>query len=158
VESVEGSGSTFIIELPVATAETAPSAVPVPVAPSPAPAKKGRVLVLDDEPTVGMLVKTILTGCGYEVTNCLVPAEALEKLRQGGYDLLILDIRMPGMSGIEFVEELRHRWPELLSRILFITGDTSDLTTREYLKTHQIPFITKPFEKKELEDKVNALL
>ncbi|MDV2989771.1 MAG: PAS domain S-box protein [Dehalogenimonas sp.] len=158
VESVEGSGSTFIIELPVATAETAPSAVPVPVAPSPAPAKKGRVLVLDDEPTVGMLVKTILTGCGYEVTNCLVPAEALEKLRQGGYDLLILDIRMPGMSGIEFVEELRHRWPELLSRILFITGDTSDLTTREYLNTHQIPFITKPFEKKELEDKVNALL
>ncbi|MGI2335865.1 MAG: hybrid sensor histidine kinase/response regulator [Dehalogenimonas sp.] len=158
VESVEGRGTTFIVELPITpvvtdlVASKALEEAPV------VPPGKAKILVVDDERTVMVLVKAILAGKGHEVEECDNPLKALARLRENTYDMIIIDIRMPDMSGIELVEEIRHRWPEMVSRILFITGDTSDLTTREYLNTHQIPYVSKPFEKKELEEKVNALL
>jgi DNA-binding response OmpR family regulator len=120
--------------------------------------RRAKILVVDDERSVGALIRVILTRLGHEVQECYSPQEALDKLVDNTYDIVILDIRMPGMSGIELLDVIKGRWPKMVSRVLFITGDTSDLSTRTYLNAHNIPYISKPFERHELEEKVNALL
>ncbi len=156
-ESAVGHGATFIIELPVPPVEI-PPIIEEPM-PEPVKAvKHARILVVDDEPTVRLLMRTILTRDGHVVEECDDSRQVMQKLQETGYDVILLDLRMPGMSGMELFSAISTRWPKLAQRIIFITGDTSDSDTREYLANHQIPFITKPFDKKTLEDKVNALL
>ncbi|TFG45679.1 MAG: response regulator, partial [Dehalococcoidia bacterium] len=120
--------------------------------------KRAKVLVVDDEPGVRSLIRVILTGNGHIVEECDNPRQVLEKLIDTTYDLIIMDLRMPGMSGMELYSEISTRWPNLARRVIIITGDTSDAVTREYLDTLQIPSITKPFDRKTLEEKVNAIL
>ena len=157
VDSVEGQGTTFIIDLPITAVDENPE-VEMPVIETVRAVAGARILTVDDEPTVGALVRTILTGAGHQVTDCRTPQEALDKLRENTYDLIVLDIRMPGMSGIELYDEIKARWPEMTGRVMFLTGDTSDLVTREYLSAHDVPYITKPFERRVLRDKVDDIL
>ncbi len=82
----------------------------------------------------------------------------LQKLEQASYDLICLDSRMPGMSGIRLYEIIISKWPELADKVIFITGDTSDNGIEEYLNNHNLLYITKPFDRKTLEDKVITLL
>ncbi|ADJ26433.1 PAS/PAC sensor hybrid histidine kinase [Dehalogenimonas lykanthroporepellens BL-DC-9] len=157
VKTVVGKGTTFIVELPMTPVETVSAVENQETQPVKA-IRSAKILVVDDERSVGALIRVILTRQGHEVQECYGPQEALDKLVDNTYDIVILDIRMPGMSGIELLDEIKVRWPKMVSRVLFITGDTSDLSTRTYLNTHNIPYISKPFERHELEEKVNALL
>ncbi|MEN8613662.1 PAS domain S-box protein [Dehalogenimonas sp. THU2] len=157
VESREGEGAAFIVELPIVESV----ALPVVEAESVNThhvINKAQILIVDDEPTVGELVKAILNRFGHEVTVCHDPLLGLERLTENSYDFIILDIRMPGMSGIEFYNQVKQRWVHMADRVMFLTGDTSDLVTREYLNTHNIPYIVKPFDRMEFLDKVNKLL
>lgn len=158
VRSTRGEGATFIIELPV-VGETEPPIIHTEtVKLDESVINKARILVVDDEPTVGALVKTLLENIGHEVVVCQTPQLGLETMSGAAFDFIIMDIRMPGMSGIELYNQIKHRWPDLADRVMFLTGDTSDLVTREYLNTHNIPYFVKPFDRMEFIDKVNALL
>ena len=156
-ESQPGQGATFVIELPITTGdkqvdvkETSPEIK--------VPAKKATVLVIDDEPSVRSLVHVMLAQNGHTVDESDSFDKALDQLAGRAYDLIFLDVRMPGMSGTELYTEMTKRWPALVGQIIFITGDTSDQATREYLTQHKVPYLSKPFDHKKLEDMVALVL
>ena len=66
-----------------------------------------RILVVDDEPQIRRVMRTTLAARGYEVDDARSGEDALEKLRAGRYDLVLLDINMPGMGGVETCRTIR---------------------------------------------------
>jgi signal transduction histidine kinase len=159
VESEPGQGTTFIITLPVtsppeeaiATGASSLSASPVKV-------KSAHILVVDDEVAIMALVKALLVKEGHIVDVTDDATVAFEKLGSERYDAVLMDIRMPGTSGVEIHEKITLAHPELAGKFLFITGDTSDANTRDFLEKNELLFITKPFDKETLLKKVNELL
>ena len=67
-------------------------------------------------------------------------------LEQGQYDLILADLKNPDMSGKEFFQELGIRMPDMISRVIFITGDAASPNAREFLDGTGRPVIEKPFE------------
>jgi len=158
-ESVLGKGAAFIITLPI----TPQSKEPVPAVETKTSAKKpanlkASVLVVDDEQSIRSLIKNILAKNGHAVEGTGNPGEVMLKLEKSSYDIVLIDIRMPGMSGTDLYTELKTKWPDLARRVIFITGDTSDFVTRKFLEEHNLPYIAKPFDQDALVAKVNELL
>ena len=158
--SAPGEGSEFIIDLP-SSAAGAPEAV------SPATdsgndeysGKLLRLLVVDDEPAVRAMVSRIFGGNGHRVDECDRATGVMDLLADNdyAYDAILLDIRMPGMSGTELFSRILEKHPEQARRVIFITGDTSDLVTRKYLETHSIAYVSKPFDRAALEAAVKRV-
>jgi PAS domain S-box-containing protein len=159
VESEVGKGATFIITLPLTQPiEVLPDTlVPATTTLSPV-VKPARILVVDDEKTIQGLVSAVLSHSGHTVDATGDAAEALTKLESTAYDVVLMDIRMPGMSGMELYAKVIEQHPEMKNRFIFITGDTSDAQTRVFLEQNNLPFITKPFDRDTLEQRVNGLL
>jgi PAS domain S-box-containing protein len=157
VESQLNQGATFIITLPITQpAEEAPAVVITAVLAE--KVKAARILVVDDEESIRKLVTTILAQSGHTVDATGEAKEALTKLESTHYDAVLMDIRMPGMSGMEMYNIIKERHSELTGKCIFITGDTSDATTRAFLEQNKLPYISKPFDKETLLKKVNGLL
>ncbi|MGI2335880.1 MAG: PAS domain-containing hybrid sensor histidine kinase/response regulator [Dehalogenimonas sp.] len=158
VDSKLGVGTTFTIKFPlIQSQDIEPKTTPE--------ARRARrvvssahVLVVDDEPTIRALIKSILSMQGHLVEDTDNPQQALKMLGESHFDLIFLDIRMPSMSGMELHEIILTRWPKQAENIIFVTGDTSDLLIREYLATHQIPYISKPFDRATLEKVAGEML
>jgi len=150
VASKPGRGSTFTVRLPLLSDE--PESKPETLAaehPS-GPAVAGNILVVDDEASVRAFVDKILQAQGHTVTMTDNPYQALREMESGSFDAIIIDMRMPGMSGKELYETLLGKNPEVAKRIIFITGDTSDHATQEFLKKEHLRCVSKPFTKEEL--------
>lgn len=105
------------------------------------------ILVVDDDPTNTKLLKFLLTDEGYEVTTVHSPTEALSMLANNVYDLIILDIMMPGMDGLEVCRRIRMT---STTPIIFISarGEVKDKVTG--LKAGGDDYISKPFDPNEL--------
>jgi CheY-like chemotaxis protein len=84
-----------------------------------------RVLVVDDERHVRFMLCDLLAHLGCEADGVPNPVEGLERLEGGGYDVLVTDFRMPGMTGVELVERARERNGTL--RVIMLTASSSDL-------------------------------
>ncbi len=82
----------------------------------------------------------------------------MEKLAQTHFDLIICDLRMPGMSGVEFYEQALTSDAHLRQRIIFTTGDTISPSTRHFLTNNQLVFLAKPFDISDLLETVRTLL
>ncbi|MGI6207166.1 MAG: ATP-binding protein [Anaerolineae bacterium] len=147
VESAPGQGAEFIIELPIQT--VAPS-VEKPSEAPPDVYAGAKVLVVEDEAAVAAVLHRLLTKKGCTVEAVSSGTEALERLKSGPYDVVISDIRMPGMSGIALWEQLRTDYPEQASRVIFVTGDTASADTSEFLRGAGQPVLPKPFGADEL--------
>jgi PAS domain S-box-containing protein len=156
-ESKAGKGTTFIVELPAAADADATGEIP-PAAEPQKTITKANILVVDDEPAIRLLIKTILSQNGHTVEECDDPRKALDKIISADYNVILLDIRMPGMSGIELFNNILVKKPALSQSVIFITGDTSDEATKTYLEAHQTPYISKPFNRKTLETAVGEIL
>jgi len=104
------------------------------------------ILVVDDDPTNTKLLKFLLTDEGYEVTALHSPTEALSSLSENVYDLIILDILMPGMDGLELCQRIRAM---STTPIIFISalGEIKDRVTG--LKAGGDDYISKPFDPNE---------
>jgi CheY-like chemotaxis protein/anti-sigma regulatory factor (Ser/Thr protein kinase) len=158
VESESGQGANFIITLPVTPpAEEASLKAAVAAAPT-AKTKAARILVVDDEEVIRFLLSTILTQRGHTVHATGDTADALIKLESASYDVVVMDIRMPGLSGMELYRQTTAKYPEMTGKFVFITGDTSDQVIRSFLEENNLPYITKPFDRDTLMKKVNGLL
>ncbi|TFG45006.1 MAG: response regulator, partial [Dehalococcoidia bacterium] len=103
------------------------------------------------------LIKTMLTKDGHTVEETGEPEEVLPKLEQGAYDIIFLDIHMPGMNGIELYETIIQKQPEMTGKVIFVTGDTSSHDIRDYLIQHRLSYINKPFDQATLKIRVNEI-
>ncbi len=108
---------------------------------------KRRVLIVDDEPGVRMAVSMALKDL-YEPVAVASGAEALEALAAGPVDVVLLDIVMPGMDGMQVLEEIRARWPQL--PVVMLTATKTVKTAVEAMKLGAFDYVTKPFDVEEL--------
>ena len=116
---------------------------------------KAHILVVDDDDGIRKLVKKLLNRNKYLVTTASNALEAENKLKLIKFDLIVLDIMMPGKTGLEFIDEnkLKLKTPIIL---LTAKGDISDRI--EGLETGADDYLPKPFEPKELELSINSIL
>ncbi|MBK8479738.1 MAG: sigma-54-dependent Fis family transcriptional regulator [Proteobacteria bacterium] len=102
-----------------------------------------RVLVVDDEESIRQLLKNVLGREGLEVSLAASGAEALVALEHEPIDVVLADVRMPGMSGLELLAEVQQRWPELVILIMSAYGSVD--AAIEALKQGAYDYIAKPF-------------
>ncbi len=107
-----------------------------------------RVLVVDDEPVVCRSVQRILHSRGFQVDQSLGGPEALQKMEQAPYDLVLLDLRMPDMEGMEVLRAIKERWPEV--KVIVITGYASVESAVETIQNGAEEYLPKPFTPSEL--------
>ncbi|MGQ9457201.1 MAG: hybrid sensor histidine kinase/response regulator, partial [Anaerolineae bacterium] len=150
-------GCTFSVELPVVPREPGQEEAPEAIGRKPFPGP-ARILVVEDEPTVAELYARVLADLGHQVEVATEGQQALQRLRTESFDLVVSDVKMPGMDGVEFYEALKATHPDLAGRILFITGDTVSGKTRRFLEESHKPHLPKPVDLDRLEDWVNRLL
>ena len=117
-----------------------------------------RVLVVEDEPTVARLISDVLEDEGLHVEALLDGREALERAAEKDYDLVICDMKMPGLDGEHFYKTLAASGNPLSRRFLFVTGDVVAAHTHDFLERHQLPHVAKPFRVEELTEKVRRVL
>lgn len=123
-----------------------------------AAAKRASVLVVEDEPTVARLIADVLEDEGMHVDVLLDGREALDVAARESYDLVICDMKMPGLDGQHFYKSLARNGNSLRERFLFVTGDVMAAHTREFLRRNKLPHVAKPFRVEELTEKVHAVL
>ena len=156
VESRPGQGATFVIELPV---EAAPAAAPEPgTAEAPAATEPRRILVVDDEPEIAELLAEVLAAEGHRVETVGDGATALERLRGRAHDLVVSDLRMPGLDGPALYQAVQRELPELARRFIFITGDALGRQVKEFIEQNQAPSIGKPFSFEEVRRVIRRVL
>ena len=145
LQSRPGAGATFTVELPAARVE--PQAPAPPAAASPG---TGRILLVDDEPHILHYMRATLSAWGHEVDVAGDGEEAAARAMDGGYDLIITDVRMPNLGGRELYERLCRDAPAIAGRVVFSTGDTVRDDTMEFLERAGRPVLHKPFKLAEL--------
>jgi CheY-like chemotaxis protein len=153
VRSAVGQGSTFTVVLPVAKA-----IAPAGRAAAPrlgAAVRRGRVLVIDDEPVIATAVQRSLSR-EHDVVFSTSAQDALGRLRAGEqYDVILCDLMMPEMTGMDLHAELLRSLPEIARRIIFVTGGAFTARAREFLETVPNLRIEKPFNVQQLRALVN---
>lgn len=117
-----------------------------------------RVLVADDEESIRETLAQIL-----ETEGCLVASTpdgrlAMDLIRKSPPDIVITDLKMPNIGGIELYNILKKEQPTLSKRVIFLTGDILDDKTEGFLKESGLPFILKPFDPKELIKLIRSIL
>lgn len=107
-----------------------------------------KILVVDDEDVVCQSIKKILSRKGYEIENALNVEEALKKINQVSFDLVITDLMMPKTNGIELMQIIRDHYPEL--EVIMITGYSSIESAVKATKLGASSYLPKPFTPDEL--------
>ena len=115
-----------------------------------------RILITEDEDSLRTFVARALRLDGHETEEAADGAEGLEKLKQGGYDLLLSDIRMPVMDGIALALNVARDFPQ--TTILMITGYAEQRERATDLKAIIFDVILKPFSLEDLCDKTRQAL
>ncbi len=158
VLSQPGEGTELTILLPVTSQDEKIMEPPPPAYhSSPEGFKPLRVMVVDDEEGVRRLIRTILEQNGHAVEAFDDPVQALAELDEKCFDIVLLDVRMPKMGGVEFFTRAMRKNPELSGRVIFITGDTLGAGVREFLEKNLLPYVNKPFDSSTLMAAVNSL-
>jgi len=156
-ESKPGKGATFIIELPVVT-EVAPPKPAKPVVKKSKKAVKAWILVVDDEQVVRDIVNRVLTGEGHKVETVDNAVDALKKIESKRYNLILVDIKMPGMNGVELYKRIKKIDKSLAWRVVFMTGDIMGADTEKFLWGTKVAHIDKPFNAEQLSREVQRAL
>jgi DNA-binding NtrC family response regulator len=107
------------------------------------------ILYLDDEPTIGLILEDTLERAGHTAIGAHTVPEALQALAKGGVDLIISDYRMPGLTGLEFLELLRQEGYDI--PLIMLTGYATIEHAVESIKAGAIDYITKPVRPEQLE-------
>ncbi len=113
----------------------------------------GRILVVDDEPRIASLLAKSLERDGFDATPVTSPTEALEIIKAGGVDVLLTDLRMPGIDGLELLRRARAISPS--TEVILMTAFASVETAREALTRGAVDYLVKPVS---AEDDLKPLL
>jgi len=118
--------------------------------------RKASILVIDDENIVQESCRRILSPEGYAVESAYTAQEGLGKLSESSYDLVITDLKMPGISGMEALKKIKHDDPDI--GIIMITGYSTAETAVEAMKLGAFDYLPKPFTPDELMSAVSKAL
>jgi len=149
VSSTPGAGASFVLELPAggthvrapeATAPPPPAEVPV----------GSRALVVEDEEALGEAVADALRDAGFEVDRAADGEEAIARTQARAYDLIICDLKMPGVNGMAFYQHLAATAPALKKRLVFVTGDVAGTEAEAFLERSGCRWLAKPFRLRDL--------
>jgi CheY-like chemotaxis protein len=113
------------------------------------PRRRRNILVVDDEPDVRSTIVDVLRGSGYDVRGVGDGASALDAMRAEQPDLVLLDVRMPGVNGIDVLASIRALDPHV--RVIMITGDTRQNVANEAFARGAVEYIGKPIDPAYLE-------
>lgn len=155
-ESRPGDGTRFHVSL-------VQSAAPQPLTPVPFPAvkagkRRGRVLVIDDDPTVARVVVRVLSA-DHEVEAETNGARALERLLAGEkFDVIICDLMMPEVTGMDLHEKLARRFPKEAAKMVFLTGGAFTARSHGFLDSVPNERLEKPFEARQLRAFIDGLI
>lgn len=152
-ESEPGRGALFRVRLPAATG--VPS-VKTRSMPSLKAIRRRRVLAIDDEALLLKAFQRMLV-CHHDIETKLGGREALRFFGQDrAFDVVLCDLQMPDMSGVELYQAVKQQWPELAQRFIFITGGAFSPEARRFLEDGDIACINKPFQLRELLELIEA--
>jgi DNA-binding NtrC family response regulator len=110
--------------------------------------RKLKVLLLDDEPIVGKRLKPAVETMGFEVEVYEDPKKALSRIDEKAFDIVVTDIRMDDIDGLEVLEHVKKRYPA--TKVIMITGYAMMALAREAMEKGAYDFIAKPFTPEEL--------
>ncbi len=121
----------------------------------------GRILVVDDDPQIRRVMRTTLSAAGYEVTAVSTGDEAIESVRVNRYDLILLDMNLPGLNGMDGVETcrmVRAARPPLDTAIIMLTVRDAEKDKVAALDAGADDYVTKPYSTPELLARIRAAL
>ena len=143
VASRPDHGASFFVQLPIDLRQ--PEGVEAARAGLPSPISERTVLIVDDDRDVAETLSDVLRLDGHHAEIVASGKIALEKLRDGRYDLILSDVKMPELDGPRFYTHLERRHPTFLRRVAFLTGDTLSPETTAFLERTGVPTMAKPF-------------
>jgi len=117
-------------------------------------ATEGKVLIVDDEPSIRRALRTTFGTLGFDVSEAITGEEALPLLRAAAFDAVLLDVNMPGMGGLEACREIRRQFPRLAVLMLTVRDNEDDKV--EALDAGADDYVTKPFPIRELVARVRS--
>jgi len=117
---------------------------------------KGSILIVDDESNIRLTLSQALQTLGVEIDTAANGEEAIERLKQKEFGIVLLDLRMPGMSGMEVLAKLRETRPDI--RVIIMTAYGTVESAVEAMKLGASDFIEKPFVPKEIRALVSRVL
>jgi|YNPBryBLVA2012_1023415.scaffolds.fasta_scaffold08185_2 DNA-binding response OmpR family regulator len=123
---------------------------------NPAPTETRRVLVIDDEEVVHASLRKILSRLGFRIEAVFCASDALDKLTREPFDLVITDLMMPAMNGIELLEQLKKLG--IAVPVIMVTGYPTISTAVQALRLGAMDYVPKPFTRKELLSPVQRAL
>ncbi|MBN1932074.1 MAG: response regulator [Desulfobacterales bacterium] len=118
--------------------------------------QKKSILVVDDEKNIRLTLSRCLEPLGLVVETAINGEEALQKLEENEFGLLLLDLKMPGMDGMEVLHQVRQKWPQII--VIIITAHGTIDSAVEAMKLGAVDFIQKPFSPKEIREIVTQAL
>jgi CheY-like chemotaxis protein len=149
VESPAGGGATFVVELPLSGTETAPKPPRAMVPPMDA-VRGASVLLVEDEHALAAAVAEALTDAGLKVDHAGDGQEALARVRNVAYDLVICDLKMPRIDGMTLYRAIAAATPSLARRVIFVTGDVAGTDAERFLEETGCRWLAKPFRLSDL--------
>lgn len=150
-----GGGSAFVVTLPISTHDDAASS---PATAAKDSGRQGRILVVDDETDVADMLGDVLALDGHSVTTAHSGNEALDLLANQSFDLILSDMRMPDVDGPGLHMKIKNAYPDMVDRMLFITGDSLGPGARGFLEGTGLPYLEKPVTPQELRRRVFEML
>jgi two-component system cell cycle sensor histidine kinase/response regulator CckA len=150
VKSEPGRGASFYVELPVGAGPLQPMLPRPPERAAVIDGDGAAVLVVEDEAALGAAVAEALGDAGFSVDRASDGLEALERLRQRPYDLIVCDLKMPRLDGTAFYRELETIDPAMARKVLFVTGDVAGTEAERFLEETSCRWLAKPFRLKDL--------
>lgn len=109
-----------------------------------------RILLVDDQRAVGAVASKMLITRNFKAEIATTQAQAMDMLERKNYDLCLIDIRAPGMSGMELYHHLKKERPGLAVKVMLTGGDTSKSTASRQFGKIRRPFLTRPFTARQL--------
>lgn len=115
-----------------------------------------KILLVDDEPLLRRLLETSVASYGYDYESAEDGMEAVEALEKGGFNVVITDMSMPRMDGMQLLKYIKEHHPH--TDVIVVTGFTETFTYTDVIKAGASDFISKPFNVDELEAKINRVI
>jgi len=129
----------------------------IAAAAQPSSAKQHRILIVDDEEAIAAMLGESISLLGHEPKIFTSPIDALNTIAKEDFDLILTDMHMPKMNGIQMYQKVIECKPYLSQKFIFLTGDVVGQETVSFLSNTGVKHLSKPFKLAKLEEVINQL-